>query len=338
VPEAEVCSSGPGFRKVTEIVRPFGRVNSDATLSRIAEKRLVTRPRQVLPGEFYLITRNCSQRQFLLTPDDEVNNAIAYCLAHAAQRFKIDVLMVMVESNHHHTVIYDRHGHFPRFIEHFHKMVAKCINRYRDRRENLWASGETCVTRLLDYETVLDKIAYAAANPVKDFLVERAAQWPGLSGYRYLIHDKPLVARRPRFFFRADRGWPESLSLKFTIPSKLGERDEVVQEIIQRVGAIESQAMRSRQTSGRRLLGRKTVMEQHWRESPRSLAPERTLRPRFAGRRDARMKALEGYEAFLAFYDDARTQWLRRGTARFPQGTYWLARFTPLGNVGPIEP
>ncbi len=297
----------------------------------------MTRPRQVLPGEFYLVTRNCSQRQFLLTPDAEVNNAIAYCLADAAQRFKIDVLMVMVESNHHHTVIFDRYGTFPRFIEHFHKMVAKCINRYRARRENLWASGETCVTRLLDYVTILDKVAYAAANPVKDFLVERATQWPGLSGYGYLVHDKTLVARRPRFFFRGDRGWPESISLTFTIPPELGERDVIVKEIVQRVGAIESQAMRSRQTSGRRLLGRKTVIEQGWRDSPRSPAQERTLRPRFAGRRDARMKALEDYEAFLAFYNDARSQWLRDGIARFPQGTYWLARFTPLGNIEPIE-
>ncbi len=297
----------------------------------------MTRPRQVLPGEFYLVTRNCSQRQFLLTPHEEVNNAIAYCLGDAAQRFKIDVLMVMVESNHHHTVIFDRYGCFPRFIEQFHKMVAKCINRYRDRRENLWASGETCVTRLLDYETILDKVAYAAANPVKDFLVERATQWPGLSGYRYLVHDKALVARRPRFFFRGDRGWPESISLTFTIPPELGERDVIVEELVQRVGAMESQAMRSRQTSGRRLLGRKTVMEQRWNDSPRSPARECTLRPRFAGRRDARMKALEDYEVFLAGYDDARSEWLRYGNARFPRGTYWLTRFTPLGNTGPAE-
>ncbi len=48
--------------------------------------------------------------------------------------------MTTVESNHHHTVIHDRYGRFPRFIEHFHKMVAKCVNAYRNRRENLWAS------------------------------------------------------------------------------------------------------------------------------------------------------------------------------------------------------
>jgi hypothetical protein len=41
-------------------------------------------PRQVLPGEFYLITRRCQQRQFLLRPDTATNNAFTYCLIEAA--------------------------------------------------------------------------------------------------------------------------------------------------------------------------------------------------------------------------------------------------------------
>src|SRR5215212_10204097 len=43
-------------------------------------------PRQVLPGQFYLITRRCTQRQFLLRPDRDTNNAFTYCLIEAAQR------------------------------------------------------------------------------------------------------------------------------------------------------------------------------------------------------------------------------------------------------------
>ncbi|HEX7843369.1 MAG TPA: hypothetical protein VF469_38115 [Kofleriaceae bacterium] len=32
-------------------------------------------PRQVRPGQFYMVTRRCTQRQFLLRPDRETNNA-----------------------------------------------------------------------------------------------------------------------------------------------------------------------------------------------------------------------------------------------------------------------
>lgn len=295
----------------------------------------MTRPREVLPDQYYLITRRCSERRYLLTPDDEINNAIAYCLADASRRFKVVVMMTTVESNHHHTVIYDRHGQFPRFIEHFHKMVAKCVNAYRNRRENLWASGETCVTRLVDYHSILEKLAYTAANPVKDMLVERATQWPGLTGYPYLIHGKTLMTRRPRFFFRKDRDWPEEIPLTFAIPPELGEHNELIAELVHRVEQYEADAAQLRHRSNRRILGRKSVREQHWNDSPRSEEKRRELRPRFAGLQAARIKAYEQYKAFLGLYREAREQWLRSGSCCFPEGTYWIAQFTPLARLTP---
>ncbi len=59
-------------------------------------------PRQVLPRQFYLITRRCTQRQFLLRPDAETNNAFTYALIEAAQRTQIDVLLPCAMSNHYH--------------------------------------------------------------------------------------------------------------------------------------------------------------------------------------------------------------------------------------------
>src|SRR5262245_6318773 len=149
----------------------------------VAAGRRMSRPRQVLPNQLYLITRRCTQRQFLLRPDEETNNSFAYCLAEAAQRYDIDIVLATAMSNHHHTVIYDGRGNYPQFIEHFHKMLARCMNARWGRWENLWAAEEVCVTRLLDPATVIGKLVYAAANPVKDGPVERAHQWPGFNGY-----------------------------------------------------------------------------------------------------------------------------------------------------------
>ena len=41
-------------------------------------------PCEVIPGRFYMVTRRCTQRQFLLRPDAETNNAFLYCLGVAA--------------------------------------------------------------------------------------------------------------------------------------------------------------------------------------------------------------------------------------------------------------
>jgi hypothetical protein len=79
-------------------------------------------PRQVLPNQFYLVTRRCTQRQFLVRPDAATNNAFTYGLIEAAQRCAIDVVLPCAMSNHYHAVIYDRLGRYPEFIEHFRKL------------------------------------------------------------------------------------------------------------------------------------------------------------------------------------------------------------------------
>ena len=112
----------------------------------------MTLPREVIPGRFYMVTRRCTQRQFLLRPDPDTNNAFVYCLAEAALRFDIDVVLPCAMSNHH-TVLFDRHGSLPAFTEHFHKLLAKCQNALRGRWENLWAAEQVCVVRLVDPPT-----------------------------------------------------------------------------------------------------------------------------------------------------------------------------------------
>lgn len=96
-------------------------------------------PREVIPGRFYMIPRRCTQRQFLLRPDEETSDAFLSCLADAAQRFDITVLLTCAMSNHHPTVIFDRHGHVPAFTERFHKLLAKSQNALRGRWGKLWA-------------------------------------------------------------------------------------------------------------------------------------------------------------------------------------------------------
>src|SRR5678815_1571358 len=143
-------------------------------------------PRQVLPRRFYLVTRRCTQRQFLLRPDPETNNAFTYALIEAAQRTQIEVLLPCAMSNHYHAVIFDRFGRYPEFIEHFHKLLARSQNALRGRWENFWAPGQASVVRLVDRHDVLAKLVYVATNPVKDYLVERVHHWPGVNTFRAL--------------------------------------------------------------------------------------------------------------------------------------------------------
>jgi putative transposase len=287
----------------------------------------MSRPRQVFQEQFYLITRRCTQRQFLLRPDDATTNAFIYCLAVSAAKFGIDVLFTLAESNHHHTVIYDRHGRVSLFIEHFHKLVARSQNALRGRWENFWSSEEPCVTRLLDRETIIDKLIYTASNPVKDGLVERAHQWPGPNAYAAFMNGRGIKATRPRHFFRARGPMPKAVTLNFVIPKVLGPAVEVIREVREGVTAVEGNVKLKRQATGAGVFGRRRVLEQSWKDCPTSVEPRRNRRPRFAGRMEQRLLALAEYRSFLGAYRRARVRWLGGLTTIFPAGTYWLSRF-----------
>jgi len=284
-----------------------------------------------------MVTRRCTQRQFLLRPDPKANNAFVYCLGVAAQRNPIDVIDFVQMSNHLHDALYDRLGNAPAFYEDFHKLLAKCMNALRGRWENFFSSEQVCVVRLETRDDLINKLVYIATNPVKDGLVERVDDWPGSSGYRALLSGEPLRATRPKHFFAEDGTMPEEVTLHLTIPPELGDRDEILAEVQARVTAFEEQAARERARTGKRVLGRYAVLRQSWRDSPTSREPRRGLRPTIAARSLwARLEALQRRRDFIAAYRRARQALVAGTPIPFPPGTYWLRRFLGV-EVAPFE-
>jgi putative transposase len=285
-------------------------------------------PRQVLSGAYYMITRRCTQRQFLLRPDRATNNAYLYCLIEAALRFQIDLVIMCAMSNHHHLIIRDRFGRYPEFIEHLHRLIARSQNALRGRWEHFWASGQTSVVHLVNREDVLRKIAYVATNPVKDHLVDRVDHWPGVTGYRALLTGRLLKATRPMHFFRKSGPMPETVSMQLGFPEDLGAPDELRAELEGMVREIEEQAAAERRRTGIRLMGRAAVLKQSWRSAPTTFEKRRQMSPRIAARNTwARIEALLRNRLFVRAHAEARALWREGVEVVFPAGTYWLRRF-----------
>jgi len=275
-----------------------------------------------------MLTRRCTQRQFLLRPDKPTNDTFLYCLAEAAQRFGIEVVLTQQLANHHHTIVLDRHGTISPFMQRVHRLVAKAVNAHRGRWENLWASEPPCLVRLIDTADVIAKVVYAATNAVKDHLVERVHQWPGVNTLAALLNRRPITIRRPRHFFRSDGPMPETVTLELVLPPELGDGEEIRREIRERVAAVEREVALERRRTGARVLGRRAVLQQSWRDRPSSREPRRGLRPRVAARSKwSRIEALLRDRAFLRSYRDAWHRWRAGLAAIFPPGTYWLRRF-----------
>jgi putative transposase len=278
-----------------------------------------------------MITRRCTQRQFLLRPDLATNNAFTYCLAVAVQRSGVWPIFTAAESNHHHTGIHDPLGTYPAFLEHFHKLLAKCMNSLRGRWENFWSSEQTSVVRLVDPADVLDKMVYALTNPVKDNLVAKVTDWPGVNAFETLVSGGSITAVRPAHFFREDGPMPETVTLTFSRPPELASmsHEEFAGMLRSRVEAAEADAEAKRQAKGVRVLGRQAILDQDWRDSPSSHEPRRELNPRVAAKNKwSRIEALQRNKDFGNVYRRA-FEALRKGIkdVLFPAGTYWLRRF-----------
>ena len=119
----------------------------------------MTAPRQIIPGHFYLITRRCAHRQFLLRPSCLTNQIVKYSLALAAGQTGVLLHGVCFMSNHWHGVVTDPEGRLPEFLERFHRLVAKAQNASLGHWENLWSSDKTSAVLLVSDEDVLEKMA-----------------------------------------------------------------------------------------------------------------------------------------------------------------------------------
>src|ERR1700754_2564742 len=110
----------------------------------------MTIARQVIANRTYLISRRCTQRQFLLRPEESVEQIYLYCLGEAANRYDITLHAFIAMSNLQHIVVRDNHANFPEFLAHFHKMIAKAMNALRGRWENFWATEQPNAVYLVE--------------------------------------------------------------------------------------------------------------------------------------------------------------------------------------------
>jgi hypothetical protein len=124
---------------------------------------------------------------------------------------------------------------------------------------------------------------------------------------------------------------PEVVELSLGLPEDFPEKDAFLAELERRIADVEEQHAQERMQTGRRVVGRRTVLRQSWRDTPSSREPRRNLRPRVAARDKLdRIAALRRNKEWQAQYRSARLRWLAGFDVEFPFGTYWLRRFAKV--------
>jgi REP element-mobilizing transposase RayT len=283
----------------------------------------MTAPRQVLPGATYLVSRRCSQRQFLLKPTRSTNDVFLYLLAVAASRYDVEVHAFCVLSNHYHLVVTDPGAQLPAFLQFLDALVARAVNASLGRWESFWAPDSYSAVRLASPPDVLDTIAYVLVNPVAAGLVRSGRLWPGLWSAPEQVGGEPLEVRRPEHFFDAKGSLPEKFTIELTVPPGFASADAFREDLAAALAEREAQAAREVRDD---FLGAARVLAQKPTARPKSGEPRRELNPRVAAR--DKWKRIEVLGRLVEFLRSYRAAWIAWHAGEpgvvFPPGTYLL--------------
>jgi hypothetical protein len=284
-----------------------------------------------------MFTRRCSERRFLLRPEPTVNQLYWYCLGWAAQKHDIVLHAAVAMSNHSHIVATDPKGRYPNFLRDFHGMLARAVNAHHGRWEHFWDSAQTSAVLLEGGSAQLEKLVYVLANPVG--LVEKAHHWPGATSLSASLQRETIEVSRPAEFFRDEMGggaMPDTVTLEFVPPPAFAsmDKDAYAQLVRGRIAEEEQRAAAERAKKGTRVLGRKAVREQHWKQRPRNAEPRRGMSPTVACRdKWRRIERLFSNREFHQLYRRAFEAFRCGLEAVFPPGT-WRMRWCAAIEVG----
>ena len=153
-------------------------------------------PRRLLPEMTYSITRRCVDRRLFLLPTPEVNEVLLYSLGRALQNRRVELHVYSANTNHDHSVMTDRpkgmpeppglteaqreSADLPGFMGHFRSLTGRALNTHYGRGENFWRVGSYDSCELWNMQSQIDQCLYAWTQVVRDGLVERIEDWPGV--------------------------------------------------------------------------------------------------------------------------------------------------------------
>ena len=299
----------------------------------------MTLPKRRVPGTAYFVTGVCERHEFRLKPTAETRAAFAFTMVESATRQGVDILAVCQMSSHYHAVVYDRSGNLSEFLRDFHGVMGR-FGSARDGVENtrFWSAQDGDAVELGDVDTIIEKVAYTLANPVKDFVVARPEAWIGaMTPVATLGSGVGTVYTRPkRFFNPAGRtseavmlasDYPYELALRMPLPTfreKVSARvDRYIEESHREVAAGR------RSWSGLERLKKLSVW--HAAEVPRRREAGRRAEPRkrVAAASEGRLRAM--LESLLEFRRASRAAWqaFRQGArdTMFPAGAWFAWRY-----------
>lgn len=274
-----------------------------------------------------------------MRPADEVNELIVGVFVRALQLYPVELVGLVVMSNHFHALIQAHDvGVLSRFMCFVNGNLAREVGRLHGWRQKFWG-GRYRLIPISDEEAAqVARLKYLLSHGAKEGLVACPLDWPGVHCAASLLTGRPLRGRwidRTAAYKARQRGEAGSPDvhahvgfLRFEkLPCWAHLTEEAYRrEIAHLLDEIRREAGEMRRRKGIPLRARRKARRALRRVNPRSrpASPKRAPAPFcHAATRSARSELREGYRLFVAAYREAASA-LRRGetAVRFPEGCF----------------
>ena len=322
------CCPGAGLLPCQTPVLPVPGTRAACRLAtRVDSSRFQTmaRPlRFIPPGSVVEVTSRTVGSRFLLRPGPAANSLIVGVLGRAQSLFGVRVFAVAVMSNHIHALLgVDHAAHLATFMQYALGNIAKELARHHKWKGPFWGRRYRSIV-VADDASQVARLRYVLCQGIKERLIARAAQWPGVSSFATLARGMPM---RGIWRSRTDeeRSKEKEYELKHTRLPALSHKTEddhkAYVETIVRAEEDEAQAERRRAASKKGVLGSRRILAQ----DPHSAPEESSHGPAplvHAASASMRAAFRDAYRAFVSAFKAAAESLRANLPADFPEGSF----------------
>ena len=281
------------------------------------------------------VTDRTIQSRFLLRPSPALNQIVVGVLARAQRLYQVACHDVVVMSNHWHGLLSVQDANqLARFMEYVGSNLAREVGRLVDWPDKVWARRYHAAVVSNEELAQVGRFRYLLSHGVKEGLVARVTEWPGVHAVRELLEGKPLkglwfdrtqeyaARNRGEDFDRLKYATEEILELTPLPCWENLPRDQYREQVAALIEEIEREAAAERQKRGLQPLGVAAILKQ--RPHTRPVKTKKSPAPAFhAATKKMRQTLWAMYSEFVGKFRDAAEQW-RTGdrTVKFPVGSF----------------
>jgi REP element-mobilizing transposase RayT len=141
------------------------------------------------PQTIFFVTSRTIQSRFLMAPSDKTNELIGGILARAVRQCQVELFAYVFTSNHFHAMVRAPSAiAMSRFMQRLQSNIAVKVGRFVGWRGRFFARRYSAEP-IVDEGAQVERLTYILSHGVKEGLVSRCRQWPGLSCAQALLED-----------------------------------------------------------------------------------------------------------------------------------------------------